>query len=186
MYFAVVYYPDIKDERFRALRIRYEPFADLLPPHVTFIFPLSQSVGREAIEAHIANILVKWEPFEVHFCTLEKSWDHWLYLGASEGKKKVINLHDDLYSGILQPYLRNDLPFYPHIALGHFGKESYDLHNPTAELTFDEKKFQKAKSEFEGLHLDLWCKIDHLHLLEVKDDFSHCRELTKLLVGKKA
>ena len=177
MYFGLVHYPHIKHEGFQSFRKTYDPYSDLLPEHITFIHPVPGELGREKLERHIEHILNHWHPFDVHFCTVEKSWDHWMYLGAKEGHQSVIDLHDQLYDGMLSPYLRKDLPFYPHIGLGLFSKEAYNFDNPTARLTLNKKKYDQAKGEFEDLCFDLWCAIDQLTLLSINADYTVCNDL---------
>ncbi len=183
MYLALVYYPRIEHEGFHTFRMKYEPFAALLPEHVSFIFPIPESIGREKLEDHISKVLDSWVPFRVHFCILEKTQDHWLFLVAKEGNSKVIELHDDLYKGILAPFLRKDLPFYPRIGLGLFSIEKYDFHNPTAELTLDTGRYSYARNDFEEMSFDVWCTIDQLSLLGINADLTECLELRKLMLN---
>jgi len=177
MYLSLLYYPGIEHRDFHAFRNKYEPFSSLLPEHLTFVFPVPEILGQEEIENHILEVCGLWNPFRVHFCSLEKSIDHWLFWTIREGNELVIRLHDDLYTGILAPHLREDLPYMPHIGLGLFSKEDYDLSNPTAELTLDSEKYLQARKEFEDLDLDLWFTIDQLTLLRVNAEFTECREI---------
>ena len=135
------------------------------------------------MERHIDAVLNSWKPFKVHFCLLEKTWDHWMYLGAREGHNQVVDLHDQLYQGILSPYLRMDLPFYPHIGLGLFSREAYDFDNPTAELTLDEKRYKKARREFEDLGTDIWCTIDKLTLVKINSSYTKCVDVKDFQVS---
>ena len=186
MYYALVYYPHIKHKGFQSFRHKYEPYSELLPEHVPFIYPVPDIIGREKLEKHIKKVLSSWKPFDVHFCTLEKTWDHWLYLGVKEGYHSVVKLHDKLYEGILSPYLRKDLPFNPHIGLGLFSKEAYDFNNPTAQLSLDEKKYNRARKEFEEMNFDLWCTVNKLSLVKINSDFTECVDLTyyKMVGGR--
>ena len=177
MYLGLVHYPKIENEGFQAFRRKYEPYSQLLPEHVPFVHPVPEILGRDEVERHIKKVLSFWEPFKVHFCMLQKTWDHWLYLGAKEGHMQVVELHDRLYEGILSPYLREDLPFYPHIGLGLFSKEAYDFDNPTAELTLDEKRYKQARKEFEELEMDIWCTIDRMTLVRINSDYTECIDL---------
>ena len=177
MYFGLVHYPQITHQGFQSFRNKYEPYSHLLPEHVTFIHPVPVNIGREKLERHIEVVLSKWKPFKVHFCLLEKTWDHWLYLGAKEGHNQVVDLHDQLYKGILNPFHRKDLPFYPHIGLGLFSREAYDFDNPSAELTLDVQKYNKARQEFEDLKIDIWCTIDRLTLVEITSNYTECVDL---------
>lgn len=177
MYLALVYYPEIDHKGFHRFRTTYEPFAALLPPHLPFIFPLEASFGIEHMKSHIQAVIKRWHAFDMHFCKLEKTWDHWLFLGAEAGNDLAILLHDELYSGELEPYLREDLPYTPHIGLGLFSIESYDFHNPTAELALDENKYKSARAEFEALNFDLWCKVNTLTMVQVNEAFTKCEDL---------
>jgi len=183
MFLALVYYPRIEHGGFHAFRNKYEPFSKLLPEHIPFIFPVPESIGIGNLESHITKILSSWEPFRIHFCSLDKTQDHWLFLAAKEGNNQAIMLHDDLYQGILASYLRKDLPYTPHIGLGLFSKEKYDFHNPTAALTLDEQRYIRARKEFEDLKFDLWCSIDHLTLVKVNDDFSECHDMMNFKIN---
>lgn len=182
MYYALVYNPGIENEGFHLLREKYEPYYRLLPEHLVFIFPVPESIGLKKLEDHISRILAQWKPFKVHFHGLQKSWDHWLLLVIKEGNNLVHKLHDDLYTDILTPYLRNDLPYNPHIGLGSFSKEMYDFNNPTAPLSLDKEKYIKAKTEFENLGLDFWRTIDRLTLVEINTDFTKCREIMEFRI----
>ncbi len=177
MYYALVYYPRIQDREFHQFRNRYEPFADLIAEHVPFIFPLPGTFGREKLEFHIEAVLSSWNPFRVRFSRLELSWDHWLMLTTEEGDEDANKLHDHLYTGQLEPFLCEDLPFRPHIGLGLFSKEQYDFEHPEAKLELDEEKYNTARKEFEELEFDFWCTIDQLMLVEVNESFTKSRDL---------
>lgn len=183
MYYALVYYPRIEHKGFHDFRRQYEPYSELLPEHLPFVYPVPESIGLKKLEEHIENVLDTWKPFDVHFCTLEKTWDHWLYVGAKEGHDSVVELHDDLYEGILSPYLRKDLPFYPHIGLGLFSKEAYDFSNPTAELTLNEEKYNAAFKAFEAMEFDHWCTIDKLTLAQLNANLTECIDLRYFLIN---
>jgi hypothetical protein len=183
MYFGLVYYPQVLHEGFQSFRLKYDPFSELIAEHVTFIFPVPSIIGREKLEDHIEDVLINWQPFKVHFCTLEKTWDQWLFLVLKEGNDFMIKLHDELYTDFLTPYLRNDLPYTPHVGLGFFSKGQYDFTNPTAQLSLDEKLYNKAKMEFENLRLDFWRTIDHLTLIKINTDFSKCWDLMEFRIN---
>ena len=179
MYLALVYFPQIDHEGFHEFRNTYEPYAALLREHMTFMFPVPESIGREELEKHISEVLSHRDPFKVHFCLLEKTVDHWLFWTLEEGMKLAVGLHDELYSGILSPHLKTDLPFIPHIGLGLFSTENYDFNDPYAELTLDQGRYERARKEFEALNMDLWCTIDHLALLRINEEYTECTELRR-------
>lgn len=179
MYLALVYFPQIDHEGFHDFRNRYEPYAGLLREHLTFIFPVHETIGQENLESHIVEVLKRWSPFKVHFCHLMKAVDHWLFWTLEEGNELAIGLHDELYTGILSPHLKTDLPYSPHIGLGLFSTENYDLNDPYADLTLDAGKYERAVKEFEKLNINLWCTVDHLALLWINKGFTECTELRR-------
>ena len=183
MYFALIYYPKIYNEAFHAFRKKYDPWHFVLPPHVPFIFPTPVKIGRTKLENHITKVLRKWEKFDVLFNTIEKTSDHWMFLGASAGKEKVIRLHDELYTDVLAPHLRTDLPFDPQIGLGVFSKQKYDVNNPAALLQFDSARFYKALDEFKRIGFEIICTIDRLVLVKLNADFNQCEDLRTFLLA---
>jgi hypothetical protein len=82
-------------------------------------------------------------------------------LVLKEGNEKVITLHDELYTGILSPYLRRDLEFIPHIGLALFARRDagYNALNPKV-VDFDEKRYRQALAEAESLKIDSFNIID--------------------------
>ena len=177
MYLALVYFPQIDHEGFHDFRNRYEPYAGLLREHLTFIFPVPETIGQEKLGSHIEEVIKRWPPFKVHFCHLMKTVDHWLFWTPGEGKELAVRLHDELYTEILLPHLKTDLPYTPHIGLGLFSTENYDFNDPYAELKLDTPRYQKARKEFEKLNIDLWCTVDQLALLRINSEFTECIEL---------
>lgn len=174
MFYALVYYPQIDHQGFQAFRRKYEPYSALLPEHLPVVFPVPESIGYKNLVDHIEKVLEKWTLFDIHISGHTKTWDHWLMLLLQEGNKKTIRLHDDLYTELLAPHLREDLHYLPHIGLGHFSKEAYDFNNPTAELELDKASYEQALSEVQALNLDFWRTVDTLTLVKVNKDFTKC------------
>lgn len=171
MYYALVFYPRIEHKGFHTFRYRYEPYATLMPEHLPLIFPVPESVGLDSLMFHIGDVLQKWKAFNIHLCNLELSWDNWLTLGAEEGRSHCIQLHDDLYSGILASYQRKDLSFTPHVAMGYFARESFSPMNPI-NTTLDKHIYEQARQIAENFDLDFQLKVNELTLVKIRDDFS--------------
>ena len=83
--------------------------------------------------------------------------DHLLLL-LQEGTANVIGLHDEIYTGALAEYWRNDIPFLPHLTLGVLNKKSTDRN--------------QALSEVEELPMEYHCVMDKLHLVKVNESRS--------------
>ncbi len=182
MLYALVFYPELRHPGVDALRARYDPTAQVVRDHVTFVFPLPGAVGRQAVSDHVRAVASRSRPFRLHLLGLEKSWDQWLLLAAREGREEAIRLHDALHTGILAPYLRRDLPYAPHVGLGCFATEPYDPLDPT-EAPLDEEAYDRALGEAEALGLDFWRVVEQLTLVEVDEGIRRVRDLEVIPLG---
>lgn len=172
VYYVLVYNP-VFDERTKenieTFRRKYDSFVDYWEPHIPFIFPVPCSEVEETkLIEHIETVLKKWKPFPIRIGGFEKSWDHWLFLLLKEGNEKVIALHDELYTGILSPYLSTDIEYIPHIGLALFVRKDagFNVMDPKI-VDCDEKLYHQALAEAESLKIDSSDIIDRLFLDKV-------------------
>jgi 2'-5' RNA ligase len=173
MYYALVHFPEIDFAKINIVREKYDPTFDKFDPHITILFPVPDSIGKETMLNHVSNIVKRCRPFPIHINGLTKSWDHWLFLTIKEGNSQVIELYHQLYSGILSKYKRTDISYIPHIGLGLFTRknEEFDFRDPQA-LEFDEEKYRKALLEARALNLNYKCQLNHVNLLKSDDGIS--------------
>jgi 2'-5' RNA ligase len=157
MVYALVHYPAVHTHHIDELRRKYDPQADLIPPHITLMFPVQHSIGESSLVSHLEHVLSGSRQFPIRMQGLEQSADHYLFLLLQEGRAEVIHLHDRLYTGMLAPYLRTDLPYVPHVTLGSFDD---------AELC------SQALREAERAPLHYQCLVDRLHLVKINEDRS--------------
>ncbi|MDX1992094.1 MAG: 2'-5' RNA ligase family protein [bacterium] len=124
---AVLAYPDPLDALEAAVQRWRIAFPTLqfaaLPPHFTLVFP-NESVAEADLRLHVQTCAEDFAAFPfVLRCALavkEAASDRfYLFLVLDEGFSQLVRLHDQLYSGILAPHLRLDLPFIPHITVGY-------------------------------------------------------------------
>lgn len=173
MFYALVHYPHIDTQPINDFRREFDPQADLIEPHITFMFLVPDSVGEQSLVDHIESVLSHWRPFPIHLKGLQKSWDHWLFLTLADGNANAARLHRELYTGILATYHRSDIEFVPHISLGLFTTpdSDYDIRNPH-NAVLDDEKYSRALHQAEHLNLDYLCVVDRLHLVKLSDDVS--------------
>lgn len=173
MFYALVYFPQINTSQIDQFRRKYDPHVDLIQPHVTFMFPVPEGIGEQRLVAHIATVLDGWEPFEIHLNGFRKSWDHYLFLVLQEGNDHAIRLHDELYTGILAEYHREDIEFIPHLGLGVFTQHdaNYDPLDPQ-KTQLDSDRYARALAEAAQLDFDYHCVIDKLTLVKLTNDVS--------------
>ena len=176
MFYALISYTNLESEALNNFRRKYDPWVDLIKDHLTLIFPIADSIDLDNLVNHIQDIITDKKPFDIHISGLEKSWDNFLLLTLKEGKNDVIRLHDQLYTGLLAPYLRTDIQFIPHIGLGLFVKDDYDIVDPK-EITLDEIRFKKAFDEAQKLKFDFWRKVEKLTLVKVDENFTKCWDI---------
>jgi hypothetical protein len=169
MYYVLLYYPrfDRKTgEDIEAFRRKYDRFADSWKPHIPFIFPVPcNDIEEEKFTEHVETVLKSWKPFPIHIGGFTKSWDHLLLLLLREGNEKAIALHDELYTGVLSPYLRRDIEYIPHIGIGLFARKNagYTALDPKI-VDFDAKLYSQALKEAESLKIDSFDTVDRLVL----------------------
>lgn len=170
-YYATVIYPKVDLSRINSFKEKHDPYYPGIGAHLTLVFPTPEEVGDEVITKHVEEILAKYKPFDIHLAGFEKAWDHWLFLNVKEGNEQIVRLHDELYTGSLESYLRKDIPFSPHIALGLFAAKGsgYSLENPT-QVQLDEKAYKEGLEEAERLGLDYKTTVDAVHLLKLGKD----------------
>lgn len=158
MTYALIHYPNIDTNHINQFRREYDPLVELIEPHITLMFPVPDSIGRDNLVHHLENALAGWQPFPIHLQGFQVSWDDYLFLLLQEGNANIIRLHDEIYTGLLEEHWRKDIPFIPHLTLGVFSKGSTDL--------------ERALEEAKQLEVDHHCVLDKLHLVQVNDDKS--------------
>lgn len=173
IFYGLIHYPIIDTEHIDRFRRKHDPHVGSIEPHITVVFPVPGSVGKERLVWHIRSVLRGWKPFPIHLQGLHKSWDHWLFLILQEGNAKVIRLHDELYTGVLAEYRREDIEFIPHLGLGFFAKRdaAYDILDPQ-QVPLDTARYTQGLEEAKRLNLDYRCVLDKLHLIKITDDVS--------------
>ena len=94
-----------------------------------------------------------------------------LFLNVEQGEAEIKSLYQDLYTGILEEYRRDDIEFVPHVGLGLFVKDNsiYDWDHPQ-EADFDRQKYEEALQQAKALPLDSSCVMDKLHLMSIPDE----------------
>lgn len=96
---------------------------DVVDIHWTMIFPVSTGdIELNYLENHIARVAAGFPPinFVCRYALVygdDAGDDHYIFLVPDEGFSSISLLHDMLYSGIMRPHLRLDLPYIPHIGI---------------------------------------------------------------------
>jgi hypothetical protein len=176
MFYALVYYPALNDSRIQGFREKYDPYSDLIMEHVTLIYPVPDEIQEDLVKRHLHHVLQKWKPFKTVLKGLGKTWDNWLYLKVQEGNNQFERLHEQLYSDILRPYKREDIPYEPMVGLGLFSLGTYDPLEPE-KLQFDTGNYEKALQYLKSLDLSYTRIMNQLTLVKMNNEFTHLWEL---------
>jgi 2'-5' RNA ligase len=121
---AVVGYPALPDADrlwIESVRARHDPQATRIPAHFTLVFPAA--LALDTIVDHAAT--VARQTAAVAFVLREAiavpdpfTGGGHVFLVPDEGRAALSALHDRLYEGPLRAFLREDLPFVPHVTIG--------------------------------------------------------------------
>ena len=173
--------PWLPTEPIGAFRRAHYPTAHLLRPHLTLVFPVPATIGSDAFRQHVREVVSGTPAFDIRLRGLDKSWDHWLFLGVAKGSDEVIALHDALYTGILTPYLWTEQPYVPHVGLGHFAEKN-DTRDPLTlrPRAFDQARFDQAWQEAEALRLDYTGRFDSVDIFGLDEELTHVTQLEEV------
>jgi hypothetical protein len=112
-------------------QIHDQAYVHAVAAHWTLIFPGKArpndqntigTIETSDLEAHIAEVARRHEqiPFTCRYAMLHAdrlSDNCHLFLVPDEGFSAICRLHDDLYTGIMRPFLVLSLPYVPHIGI---------------------------------------------------------------------
>ncbi|MBP9781622.1 2'-5' RNA ligase family protein [Candidatus Woesebacteria bacterium] len=155
--YAVVFFPnEILSELDEFIK-KYNIDWYLIPPHITIVSPIADITETQLVH-HLDNITKNVSSFPISLNGLQKSpTGNHLLLQVKDGNEEIIQLHEQLYSGVLTPYKQLDNTFTPHITLGTF--QTRDDH-------FDDELFAKAYLEAQDLDINFTCDFDFLSLIQ--------------------
>ena len=125
MSLLVLAYPRLSSadaRRIESVRVgRDEPYRIQVPVHFTLVFALDD-IAPDALAAHVRAVASQFHPISFSLDTVDFIEDApgalwYARLTPSSGAGPIAALHDALYTGILHPHLRTDLPYAPHVSI---------------------------------------------------------------------
>ncbi|EEL45243.1 2'-5' RNA ligase [Bacillus cereus Rock3-42] len=114
-----------------AIRLKHDPLFGLIPPHITIVFPFESSLSNDELKLHILKLSKGMQEIEIEFANKITSVGEYLFLRVEKGKEQIEELHNILYTGPLLQFLKEDIPYIPHVTIGR--KESAELAAKVAE-----------------------------------------------------
>ena len=105
-------------DKLQEIRQKYDRLADKVSPHITLVFPFSDSISNDELTSKLSNLLSNWSPFKVEFRGVSLSDDGYIFLDCVKGFEEIIKLHDEIYEKILPSHYKKSIKYVPHITLG--------------------------------------------------------------------
>ncbi|MEJ2245338.1 MAG: 2'-5' RNA ligase family protein [Acidobacteriota bacterium] len=120
---AIVSYPrlnEIDRAWFETIRLRHDPQAELIPAHLTLLFPVIANI--ELLLSHAGHCAAVHHIFDIRMTRAQPYRDHMnsrscVFILPTTGSENITSLHDCLYSGEFRGDLRKDLPYQPHVTV---------------------------------------------------------------------
>ena len=107
-------------EAIEAFRRRHDPMAELIPAHLSLVFPFATALKRIQVETHVRRVVSRWPVIPASFRAVKIEANEFVFLMASRGVASITALHDALYTRSLRHHLRPEFPYAPHITLARY------------------------------------------------------------------
>ena len=146
---AIVLFPNFNNiDAIQAVRERFDPLAGYIAPHITLVFPFESALSTEELRIHMARALKGVKRFPVQLCGITGDFrDGYLFLNVKRGNDSIIDLHDRLYQGTLEPFLFRKVTYCPHITVGRLEQQT---------------EFDQALEELAGFSEQFEAEIDRI------------------------
>ena len=148
----LVFLNNMSINKIENIRQKHDPLFGLIPPHITIVFPFKSNISNDELKSHIFNVSKGVGKIEIEFANRITNVGNYLFLEVEGGKEQIEELHDMLYTGPLIQFLKEDIPYIPHVTVGR--KESVEL---AAEVAKDIHSFPEK----------LQCVIDRISVEQI-------------------
>ena len=106
------------------IREKYDPLAKYVEPHITLVFPFDSDISTDNLKSHFNEVLKGIKKFSVQLKNFTGDFrDGYLFLNVKKGNDDIIELHDKLYTGILEKFLFRKVTYCPHLTVGILEKQ---------------------------------------------------------------
>ena len=117
---AIVLFPKFDNiDAIQAVREQFDPLAKFIAPHITIVFPFESELSAKELREHLDCALEGVKKFNVRLTGITGDFrDGYLFLTVKQGNDPIIDLHDRLYRGVLEPFLFRKVTYCPHMTVG--------------------------------------------------------------------
>lgn len=140
---SIILFPDFENiDSIKEIRGKYDPLANFIAPHITLVFPFDNDASTDELKQHFDIVLNCNKKFEVLLSSFTGDFrDGYLFLNIKTGNDDIIELHDKLYSGILERFLFRGVTYYPHLTVGKL-KDEAEFYNAVNDLSSNKESFR--------------------------------------------
>lgn len=124
----VLIFPKFKNvDKLQEIREKYDDLANILPPHITLIFPFKNNITNEMLKQRLKQVVNGIKPFKIKCkgITFYKDIEigkYYIFLNVIDGNNEIRNLHDKIYEKVLFKEQGKQYNYIPHITLGTLDK----------------------------------------------------------------
>lgn len=163
---AIVLFPKFRNmDVIQGIREKYDPLANYIAPHITLVFPFESERSTEELREHLVHSLKGLQRFKILLSGITGDFrEGYLFLNVKRGNDDIIDLHDRLYSGVLEPFLLRKATFCPHITVGRLEQQT---------------EFDQALNELADFSESFEAEIDRVYIESI-DSFE--RSSTELVL----
>ena len=126
---AVVLFPKFNNvDTINNIRGKYDPLANYIAPHITIVFPFESNLTTHELKKHFNKSLKGIKRFNIMLNNITGDYkDGYLFLNVKKGNDNIIELHDKLYSGLLERFIFRKVTYCPHLTVGRmFDQKEFD------------------------------------------------------------
>lgn len=140
---AIILFPSFDNINIiNRIREKYDPLANCIAPHITIVFPFDSDISIDDLKSHFNKVLKGTKKFNVQLKDFTGDYrDGYLFLNVKKGNDNIIELHDKLYSGILERFLFRKITYCPHLTVGRLDQQ-IEFDKALDELSCYDKSFE--------------------------------------------
>jgi len=141
---CIMIFPEFENiEEIERIRRKYDPLVKHVKPHITLVFPFRSHIEKYDLQTHIVNVISDISPFKLKMGGISgqsERFGNFLFLNIQEGEHEIIQLHKNLYTGILEEFHYNFLKtgYSPHLTVGKIPQENEYVQALQATNAFNE------------------------------------------------
>lgn len=156
---AIILFPSFYNiNSIKNIREKYDPLANCIAPHITIVFPFDSDISTEDLKSHFNKVLKGIKKFNIQLKDFTGDFrDGYLFLNVKKGNDNIIELHDKLYSGILESFLFKKVTYCPHLTVGRLPNQ-IDFDKALDELSSYDESFETVIDKIYIENIDI---IEH-------------------------